>query len=86
MSQQIISFAPQAGPQYDFMSTLADICIFGGQAGGGKTFGLLLEPIRHFENPAFGGVIFRKFDRPQGIFSEPSGSRSFPIDPLKSLP
>ena len=42
------------------MTTLADICIYGGQAGGGKTYGLLLEPVRHFGNPAFGAVIFRK--------------------------
>ena len=59
-SQAQINFAPQLGPQYDFLTTLADICIFGGSAGGGKTFGLLLDPVRHFQNPAFGGVIFRK--------------------------
>ena len=51
---------PQPGPQYDFLSTSADIAIYGGAAGGGKTFGLLLEPIRHIDNPLFGAVIFRR--------------------------
>lgn len=42
------------------MSTKADIAIYGGAAGGGKSFGLLLEPLRHFHNSKFGGVIFRR--------------------------
>ncbi len=43
-----------------FMSCPADIAIFGGAAGGGKSFALLLEPLRHYNNPKFGGVIFRR--------------------------
>ncbi len=34
--------------------------IYGGAAGGGKSFALLLEPMRHYANGAFGGVIFRR--------------------------
>lgn len=30
---------PQRGPQERFMATAADICIYGGAAGGGKTYG-----------------------------------------------
>lgn len=52
--------APQAGPQTDFMQTAADIALFGGGAGGGKSFSLLLEPLYHVENPRFGSVIFRR--------------------------
>jgi predicted phage terminase large subunit-like protein len=51
---------PQPGPQYDFVQSNADIVIYGGAAGGGKSFGLLLDPLRHHNNPDFGGVIFRK--------------------------
>lgn len=54
------SIRPQPGPQTDFLSTPADIAIFGGGAGGGKTYCLLLEPLRHIHNPKFGGVIFRR--------------------------
>ena len=55
-----IGIRPQAGTQSRFLSTAADICIYGGAAGGGKTFGLLMSPLRHINNPKFGAVIFRK--------------------------
>ena len=48
------------GPQATFLSTPADIAIYGGAAGGGKTFGLLLECTRHIQNPEFGFNIFRR--------------------------
>lgn len=51
---------PQAGPQEMFLTTPADIAILGGAAGGGKTFSLLLDPLRHIHVPGFGGVIFRR--------------------------
>ena len=38
---------PQAGPQTMFMASSADIVIYGGAAGGGKTYALLLEALRH---------------------------------------
>lgn len=51
---------PQEGKQTDFLSTKADIAIYGGAAGGGKTYGLLLECLRHIDNSGFGAVIFRR--------------------------
>lgn len=51
---------PQPGPQEQFLSSSADIVIYGGGAGGGKTWGLLLEPLRHIHNPKFGAVFFRR--------------------------
>lgn len=51
---------PQPGPQEQFLSSPADFVIYGGAAGGGKTFGLLLEPLRNIHNPRFGAVIFRR--------------------------
>lgn len=51
---------PQPGPQTAFLSSSADIVIYGGGAGSGKTYGLLLEPLRHVHNPGFGSVIFRR--------------------------
>lgn len=51
--------APQAGPQTLFMASPADIVIYGGAAGGGKTYALLLEALRHKDVKGFGSVIFR---------------------------
>lgn len=53
-------FSPQPGPQEAALASPADILIYGGSAGGGKTWGLLYEPIRHADNPDFGAVIFRR--------------------------
>ena len=51
---------PQKGPQERFLATRADICIYGGAAGGGKTYGLLLDPIRYIDKEGFNALIFRK--------------------------
>lgn len=51
---------PQSGRQEAFLSSLADIVIYGGSAGGGKTWGLLLDPLRHINVPGFSATIFRR--------------------------
>jgi hypothetical protein len=51
---------PQAGPQTVFLSSRADIAVFGGAAGGGKSFSLLLEPLFHVGNGQFRAVTFRR--------------------------
>lgn len=51
---------PQVGPQSDFLATPADIAIYGGAARGGKTWGLLLEPLRHSRNGKFSASFFRR--------------------------
>lgn len=56
----VTRIGPQEGPQTQFLASQADIVIYGGAAGGGKSFGLLLGPLRHFNNPDFGAVIFRR--------------------------
>lgn len=42
------------------MATPASICIYGGAAGGGKSFGLLLSALRYKNVPGFGCTIFRR--------------------------
>lgn len=56
----MIYIRPQKGPQEAFLSSSADIVIYGGAAGGGKTFGLVMEAVRHVDNPKFGAVLFRR--------------------------
>ena len=52
---------PHRGPQSAFLATPADIAIFGGAAGGGKTWALLLEPLRYvMDRPDFYAVAFRR--------------------------
>lgn len=50
----------QPGPQEQFLRTAADIAIYGGSAGSGKSWALLLDPDDDLDNPRFGGVIFRR--------------------------
>lgn len=51
---------PQPGKQERFLSSPADIAFYGGQAGGGKTSGLLLQPLAHIHLPLFSAVFFRR--------------------------
>lgn len=51
---------PHDGPQSVWLASPADIAIYGGAAGGGKSYALLMEPLRHLGNPEFGAVMFRR--------------------------
>lgn len=46
--------------QEQFLSSPADIVIYGGGAGGGKTWSILVEPLRYKDIKNFGAVIFRR--------------------------
>lgn len=58
MSRRII--APQKGAQERFLASSAQICIYGGAAGGGKTCGMLIDALRWKDVPDYGAVFFRK--------------------------
>jgi hypothetical protein len=59
-TQASIELRPQPGAQETFLKSRADIAIYGGAAGGGKTYGLLLEAVRHQHNSQFSAVLFRR--------------------------
>lgn len=50
----------QAGCQERFLATHADITVFGGSRGGGKSFGLLVEALKDVYNPFFNAIILRE--------------------------
>lgn len=51
---------PFPGTQEQFLSCGSDIVIYGGSGGGGKSYALLLDPLRYVNTPGFYGVIFRR--------------------------
>lgn len=55
-----VEIRPQPGPQTKFFESSADIVLFGGGAGGGKSWSILAEPLRHLQNGKFGAVILRR--------------------------
>lgn len=69
-----IKLGPQPGPQTDFFKSSADIVIYGGSAGCGKTAAILLEPLRSVDNPDFNCIIFRRktteITTPGGLWDE----------------
>lgn len=65
---------PQPGPQTEFYESKADITIGGGGFGGGKTYGIIIDPLRHVANPGFNAVFFRRempqITNPGGLWDE----------------
>ena len=55
-----LELRPQPGKQEKFLASRADIAVFGGAAGSGKSFALLLEQLYDKDNAQFRSVIFRR--------------------------
>lgn len=60
LARPTIVIKPNEGQQTKFLSTKADVCFFGGGAGGGKSRGILMDAVRYFNVPGYSAVIFRK--------------------------
>ena len=58
--QKEIIFQPNPGPQTEFLAASEREVLFGGAAGGGKSYALLADPMRYFSNPAFSGLLLRR--------------------------
>lgn len=55
-----LEIRPNPGPQERYLGTRADIAIYGGAAGSGKSFATILDPLRHAGRPGFRAVMFRR--------------------------
>jgi hypothetical protein len=53
-------FTPNPGPQTSFLSSTEEEVLYGGGAGGGKSYAMLADPMRYFYNPNFVGLLLRR--------------------------
>ena len=55
-----VIFKPNEGPQEDFLSAPEQDVLYGGAAGGGKSFALLADPLRYCHNANHRGLLLRR--------------------------
>ncbi len=55
-----IIFRPNPGPQEAFLAASEQEVLYGGAAGGGKSYALLADPMRYFNHPKFNGLLVRR--------------------------
>ena len=54
-----VLFKPNKGPQTDFLAASEREVLYGGSAGGGKSYAMLSDPLRYMGHPAFSGLLLR---------------------------
>lgn len=90
LTQARRQIGPNSAPQAFFLSLSADIIIYGGSAGGGKTYAILMDPLRYVDDPRFTGVVFRRtmpqVTNPGGLWdtsTELYGGRAKPSETVR---
>ncbi len=58
-TEQNVIFKPNVGPQTEFLAAGEREVLYGGSAGGGKSFAMLADPLRYMGHPAFSGLLLR---------------------------
>ena len=56
---QDVVFKPNDGPQTDFLASSEREVLYGGAAGGGKSFAMLADPLRGLNDHNFSGLLVR---------------------------
>ena len=57
---QKVIFKPNPGPQTEFLASSEQEVLYGGAAGGGKSYAMVADPVRYFNNPKFKGLLVRR--------------------------
>ncbi len=52
-------FQPNPGPQTQYLASAEREVLYGGAAGGGKSYATLADPLRDLNNPDFSGLLVR---------------------------
>lgn len=76
------SWTPKSKQQQAFLDSPADICLFGGAAGGGKSEVILVDASQGYDQQGYHGVIFRRtfpelqqlMDRSKELYSNLGGT------------
>lgn len=55
-----IVFEPNDGPQTEFLASSEKEVLYGGAAGGGKSYSMLIDPLRYANNPNHRALLLRR--------------------------
>ena len=58
--QDNVIFAPNEGPQTEFLAAAETDVLYGGAAGGGKSYAMLVDPLRYAHRAAHRALIIRR--------------------------
>lgn len=55
-----VIFEPNPGPQTEFLASSEQEVLYGGSAGGGKSYAMIADPVRYLNNPASRKLLVRR--------------------------
>ena len=59
-AQREVIFEPNPGPQTDFLASTEQEVLYGGSAGGGKSYAMIADPVRYLNNPNARMLLVRR--------------------------